>query len=45
MWLHGLIAPSDYKETPMPFSKPPNPFLPYPNFRLSQNHLENITVE
>jgi hypothetical protein len=21
MWLHGLIVPSDYKETPMPFYK------------------------
>jgi hypothetical protein len=23
--LHGLIVPSDYKETPMPFIKPPTP--------------------
>jgi hypothetical protein len=28
MWLHYLIASSDYKETPMPFSETTNSFLP-----------------
>jgi hypothetical protein len=28
MWLHGLIASSDYKETPMSISKTTNSFFP-----------------
>jgi hypothetical protein len=45
MWLHGLIALSDYKETPMSFYDPPTHFFHNPSVHLPKNHLENISVE
>jgi hypothetical protein len=42
MWLHGLIVPSDYKETPMPFCKTTNSFFFHTQLHLSKTTLKTF---
>jgi hypothetical protein len=40
MWLHELIIPSDYKETPMPFYKTTNSFFSHAQLHVSKTILK-----